>query len=121
MVSSSSVFTGLSEKVLLANITGISEATEVESAWSLLKIPASLIVTESPVYSKARHGSYRPPPRTQNQKKNHALREESKIAASKYLYKNLNALKEFEKFLEEAYIAAQSGNKLKNGYTVKFG
>ena len=35
--------------------------------------------------------------------------------------KNLNALKEFEKFLEEAYMAAQSGNKLKNGYTVKFG
>ena len=34
--------------------------------------------------------------------------------------KNLNALKEFEKFLEEAYTAAQSGNKLKNGYTVKF-
>ena len=56
-----------------------------------------------------------------DKKKNNLLREESKIAAKKYLYRNLNALKEFEKFLEEAYIAAQSRNKLKNGYTVKFG
>ena len=37
----------------------------------------------------------------QNDKKNQALRKESKIAANKYLYRNLNALKEFEKFLEE--------------------
>ena len=55
----------------------------------------------------------------QDIKKNQALRKESKIAANKYLYRNLNALKEFEKFLEEAYITAQSGNKLKDGYVVK--
>ena len=55
----------------------------------------------------------------QDNKKNQALRKDSKIAANKYLYRNLNALKEFEKFLEEAYIMAQSGSKLKDGYIIK--
>ena len=52
-------------------------------------------------------------------KKNLSLREESKTAANKYLYKNLKALKEFEQFLEEAHTTAQSGNKLKDGYIIK--
>ena len=51
--------------------------------------------------------------------KNQSLREESKIAANKYLYKNLNSLKEFEKFLEEAYQTSQTGDKLKDGYVFK--
>ena len=55
----------------------------------------------------------------QDKKKNNLLREESKIAAKKHLYRNLNALKEFEKFLEEAHRASQMGNKLKNGYVFK--
>ena len=53
-------------------------------------------------------------------KKNLSLREESKIAASKYLYNNLKALKEFEQFLEEAHIKARSGNKLKDGHKIEF-
>ena len=52
-------------------------------------------------------------------KKNLTLREESKTAANKYLYKNLKALKEFEQFLEEAHITAQSGNKLKDSHIIK--
>jgi len=44
----------------------------------------------------------------QDDKKNLSLREKSKIAANKYLYNNLKALKEFEQFLEEAHITAQS-------------
>ena len=55
----------------------------------------------------------------QNDKKNLSLREESKIAANKYLYNNLKALKEFEQFLEEAHITAQSGNKLKDGHKIE--
>ena len=51
--------------------------------------------------------------------KNLHLREESKIAANKYLYKNLKALKEFEQFLVEAHTTAQSRNKLKDGYVIK--
>ena len=51
-------------------------------------------------------------------KKNLSLREESKIAANKYLYKNLKALREFEKFLEKAYKATQSGSKLKDGCVI---
>ncbi len=51
--------------------------------------------------------------------KNQSLREELKIAAKKYLYKNLNSLKEFEKFLEEAYRTSQAGNKLKDGCIFK--
>jgi len=35
------------------------------------------------------------------------------------LYKNLKALKAFEQFLEEAYLAAQLGNKLEDGYTIR--
>ena len=54
----------------------------------------------------------------QDSKKNFSLREESKIAANKYLYKNLKALREFEKFLETAYEAAQSGSKLKDGCVI---
>ena len=34
----------------------------------------------------------------QDSKKNFSLREESKVAANKYLYNNLKALKEFEQF-----------------------
>ena len=56
----------------------------------------------------------------QDDKKNLSLREESKIAANKYLYNNLKTLKEFEQFLEEAHVAAQSGNKLKDGHKIKF-
>ena len=56
----------------------------------------------------------------QDSKKNFSLREESKVAANKYLYNNLKALKEFEQFLEEAHISAQSGNKLKDGHKIKF-
>ena len=52
-------------------------------------------------------------------KKNLSLREESKTAANKYLYKNLKALKEFEQFLEETHATAKSGNKLKDGYIIK--
>jgi predicted O-linked N-acetylglucosamine transferase (SPINDLY family) len=54
----------------------------------------------------------------QDSKINFSLREESKIAANKYLYKNLKALREFEKFLEKAYKAAQSGSKLKDGCVI---
>ena len=56
----------------------------------------------------------------QDSKKNLSLREESKIAANKYLYNNLKALKEFEQFLEEAHMTAQLGNKLKDGHKIKF-
>ena len=56
----------------------------------------------------------------QDDKKNLSLREKSKIAANKYLYNNLKALKEFEQFLEEAHITAQSGSKLKDGHKIKF-
>ena len=55
----------------------------------------------------------------QDDKKNLSLREKSKIAANKYLYNNLKALKEFERFLEEAHIKAQSGNKLKDGHKIE--
>ena len=54
----------------------------------------------------------------QDDKKNLSLRDESKTTANKYLYKNLKALKEFEKFLEKAYRAAQSGSKLKDGCVI---
>ena len=54
----------------------------------------------------------------QDRKKNLSLREESKIAANKYLYNNLKALKEFEQFLEEAHTTAQLGNKLKDGHKI---
>ena len=54
----------------------------------------------------------------QDSKKNISLREESKIAANKYLYNNLKALKEFEQFLEEAHTTAQLGNKLKDGHKI---
>ena len=47
------------------------------------------------------------------------LREETKISANKYLYKNIKTLKAFEQFLEEAHLAAQLGNKLEDGYTIK--
>ena len=50
--------------------------------------------------------------------KNTSLREEIKIGANKYLYNNLNALKEFEKFLEDAYKANKKGEKLKDGYII---
>ena len=56
----------------------------------------------------------------QDNKKNFSLREESKVAANKYLYNNLKALKEFEQFLDEAYISSQSGKKLKDGHIIKF-
>ena len=56
----------------------------------------------------------------QDDKKNLSLRKESKIAANKYLYNNLKALKEFEQFLEEVHITARSGSKLKDGYKVEF-
>ena len=55
----------------------------------------------------------------QDDKKNLSLREKSKIAANKYLYNNLKALKEFEQFLEEAHITAQSGSKLKDGHKIE--
>ena len=50
--------------------------------------------------------------------KNISLREEIKISAGKYLYNSLNALKEFEKFLEESYKANEAGKKLKDGYII---
>ena len=53
-----------------------------------------------------------------NQKKNHALREDSKIAANKYLYKNLKTLRGFERFLEKAHKGARLGNKLKDGFII---
>ena len=56
----------------------------------------------------------------QDSKKNLSLREESKIAANKYLYNNLKALKEFEQFLEEVHTTTQSGNKLKDGHEIMF-
>jgi len=56
---------------------------------------------------------------TYDSKINRNLREEIKISANKYLYKNLKALKAFEQFLEEAYLAAQLGNKLEDGYTIR--
>ena len=52
-------------------------------------------------------------------KKNRNLREEIKISANKYLYKNIKTLKAFEQFLEEAHLAAKLGNKLEDGYTIK--
>ena len=56
----------------------------------------------------------------QDSKKNFSLREELKVAANKYLYNNLKALKEFEQFLEEAYISSQSGKRLNDGHVIKF-
>ena len=56
----------------------------------------------------------------QDDKQNFSLREKSKIAANKYLYNNLKALKEFEQFLEEAHTAAQTGNKLEDGHKIRF-
>ena len=56
----------------------------------------------------------------QNTKKNFSLREESIITTNKYLYNNLKALKEFEQFLEEAYISSQSRKKLNDGHIIKF-
>ena len=50
---------------------------------------------------------------------NRNLREETKISANKYLYKNIKTLKAFEQFLEEAHLAAKLGNKLEDGYTIK--
>ena len=50
---------------------------------------------------------------------NRNLREETKVSANKYLYKNIKTLKAFEQFLEEAHLAAQLGNKLEDGYTIK--
>jgi len=55
----------------------------------------------------------------QDNNKNLSLREESKIAANKYLYNNLKTLREFEKFLEDAHVAAQSKNKLKDGQIIE--
>ena len=57
---------------------------------------------------------------SQDDKQNLSLIEKSKIAANKYLYNNLKTLKEFEQFLEEAHVAAQSGNKLKDGHKIEF-
>jgi len=54
----------------------------------------------------------------ENKKKNASLREEIKIAANKYLYNNSIVLKDFEKFLEEAYKARKKGEKLKDGYII---
>ena len=51
-------------------------------------------------------------------KNNLSLRKESKIAANNNLYDNLQALMEFEKFLEEAHAAALLGKKLKDGYII---
>jgi predicted O-linked N-acetylglucosamine transferase (SPINDLY family) len=51
----------------------------------------------------------------QDNEKNRSLRKKLKIAANKYLYKNLKVLREFEKFLEAANLAAKKGNKLKDG------
>ena len=56
----------------------------------------------------------------QNSKINFSLREESKTGANKYLYNNLKTLREFEKFLEDAHVAAQSKNKLKDGQIIEF-
>jgi len=56
----------------------------------------------------------------QNSKINFSLREESTTGANKYLYNNLIALQEFEDFLKEAHMAAQSGNKLKDGHKIGF-
>ena len=56
----------------------------------------------------------------QDNNKNLSLREESKIAANKYLYNNLKTLREFEKFLEDAHGSAQSKNKLKDGQIIEF-
>ena len=50
----------------------------------------------------------------QDTKKNKLLRENSKIAAKKYLYNNSKTLKEFEKFLEESHEAAKKGQLLKD-------
>ena len=36
-----------------------------------------------------------------------------------YLFKNNNALMQFEKFLEKTHFEAKSGNKLKDGYIIK--
>ena len=52
----------------------------------------------------------------QDNQKNRSLRKKLKTEANKYLYKNSKVLSEFEKFLEEANLAAQQGNKLKDGY-----
>ena len=89
---------------LKANITA--------AAYKQMKISNPPIVKNSKEYVKLAVEL------AKNQKKNYALREESKIAASKYLYKNLNALKEFEKFLEEAHKATQLGNQLKDGFII---
>ena len=56
----------------------------------------------------------------QDNNKNLSLREVSKIAANKYLYNNLKTLREFENFLEDAHVAAQSKNKLKDGQIIEF-
>lgn len=53
-----------------------------------------------------------------NSKKNKNLRKISIVAAKKFLFKNIFALKEFEKFLEKAHKANYLGKKLKSGYIV---
>lgn len=53
-----------------------------------------------------------------NKIKNKSLREEIKTSANKYLYNNLNVLKDFENFLEEAYEVNKIGKKLKDGYII---
>ena len=54
-----------------------------------------------------------------NKTKNSQLREESKIAANKFLYKNSKALEECERFLQEVYDTEKKGNKIGSGYTIK--
>jgi len=54
-----------------------------------------------------------------NKKKNLKLRKDSVKAAKNYLFKNNNALMQFEKFLEKTHFEAKSGNKLKDGYVIK--
>ena len=51
----------------------------------------------------------------QNSEKNRSLKKKLKIAANKYLYKNIKVLSKFEKFLEEAHLAAQNGTTLEDG------
>ena len=89
---------------LKANITA--------AAYKQMKISNPPIVKNSKEYVKLAVEL------AKNQKKNHALREESKIAANKYLYKNLKTLKGFERFLEEAHKTARLGNKLKGGFVI---
>ena len=54
-----------------------------------------------------------------NKKKNLKMRKDSVLASKKNLFKNYKALRQFEIFLEKAYLKSQSRKTLNDGYVIK--